>query len=374
MDILPRKQITSRNSRPPRAIAPLAAQPRPARAGLSSKPRRSLRRRLLAYGLVFTNCLFIAAVGYMVLVYSDGTSTSYGVGQGGAQAKLANPLDSLSAADIAANVASMTGLPETLAVTNQAETIDLYLNEPPLEKEYVNKSQILSAQIKTKADIKEHVVADGEKLADLATKYGVTSDSIRWSNNLTGDSLRSGVTLLVPPVNGFIYTVGVGDTADKLAQTYSANAQEIVAFNDAEIKGFSPGEKIMIPGGVKQETRRAILSFKANYGYNGYWYGYCTWYVATKISVPNNWRNARDWDNFARLTPGWVVSSVPVPGAIAQTNAGPEGHVAVVEAVSEDGNMIKYSDMNGIAGWGRAGYSDWVPTHSRFQNFIYRAL
>jgi hypothetical protein len=47
------------------------------------------------------------------------------------------------------------------------------------------------------------------------------------------------------------------------------------------------------------------------------------------------------------------------------------GHVAVVEAVSEDGTMMKYSDMNGIAGWGRVGYSDWVPI-SFYQHYIYR--
>jgi surface antigen len=67
------------------------------------------------------------------------------------------------------------------------------------------------------------------------------------------------------------------------------------------------------------------------------------------------------------------VSTTPVVGAIAQSNSGPEGHVAIVEAVSDDGAMIKYSDMNGLAGWGREGRTaDWVPARSRFQNFIYR--
>jgi surface antigen len=47
------------------------------------------------------------------------------------------------------------------------------------------------------------------------------------------------------------------------------------------------------------------------------------------------------------------------------------GHVAVVEAVSPDGTMIKYSDMNGLSGFGRVGYSDWVPA-TTYQNYIYR--
>jgi surface antigen len=92
--------------------------------------------------------------------------------------------------------------------------------------------------------------------------------------------------------------------------------------------------------------------------------------VANRIGVPGNWGNANTWDNYASLS-GWIVSSTPVPGAIAQTDRGFEGHVAYVEAVSEDGTMIKYSDMNGVAGWGRVGYSDWVPI-SRYPHYIYR--
>ena len=107
----------------------------------------------------------------------------------------------------------------------------------------------------------------------------------------------------------------------------------------------------------------------AVYGYNGYDFGYCTWYVANRISVPANWGNANSWDNYAPSS-GWTVSSVPSAGAIGQSNRGSEGHVAVIEAVSDDRTMIKYSDMNGLAGWGRVGYSDWVST-SKFPHYIY---
>ena len=49
------------------------------------------------------------------------------------------------------------------------------------------------------------------------------------------------------------------------------------------------------------------------------------------------------------------------------------GHVGIVTAVSEDGSMIKYKDMNGLAGFGRYGETpDFIPAHARFQKFIYR--
>jgi surface antigen len=108
------------------------------------------------------------------------------------------------------------------------------------------------------------------------------------------------------------------------------------------------------------------------YGYNGYDYGYCTWYVATQIAVPSNWGNASSWSYYASLS-GWHVSSTPTVGAIAQTPyaAGGLGHVAVVNAVSADGTQIQYRDMNGIAGWGRVGYSGWVSA-SRYPHYITR--
>jgi surface antigen len=111
-------------------------------------------------------------------------------------------------------------------------------------------------------------------------------------------------------------------------------------------------------------------SFVATYGYNGYDRGWCTWYVASRINVPTNWGNANTWDDRAPLS-GWTVSTTPRVGAIAQTDAGWAGHVAIIEAVSPDGTMIKYSDMNGLAGFNRVGYSDWVPAHGKYEAYIY---
>jgi surface antigen len=120
-------------------------------------------------------------------------------------------------------------------------------------------------------------------------------------------------------------------------------------------------------------TSFRVASFSPNYsGFNGYDYGYCTYYVASVIAVPSNWGNANTWDNYARVTPGWAVSLTPIKGAIAQTDRGGLGHVAIVTDATADGMMIKYSDMNGLAGWGRTGTTpDWVSA-SRFEHYIVR--
>ncbi|KAJ1825419.1 hypothetical protein LPJ70_008023, partial [Coemansia sp. RSA 2708] len=56
-----------------------------------------------------------------------------------------------------------------------------------------------------------------------------------------------------------------------------------------------------------------------------------------------NWGNANTWDNAARST-GVPVNSKPVPGCVAQTNAGSYGHVAWVAKVS--GNSVTIEEYN----------------------------
>lgn len=102
----------------------------------------------------------------------------------------------------------------------------------------------------------------------------------------------------------------------------------------------------------------AVQSFVyARHAGNTYAYGNCTFYVANRRIIPGNWGNARNWLWNAQRA-GYATGSAPRVGAIAWTGAGYLGHVAMVEAV--DGNQVKISEMNGIAGYNRVGYR-WVP-------------
>ena len=345
--------------------------------------RKAIRRRIVRTSLLMGNGLILIGVLIFMLQNQHGHTTSAAaISSQQATAAVANPLDQLSSADIAATAARMVAVPETNAINNQAVSQAFELTVAPTNDSVVAKPQVVSTALKSKADIQTYAAVAGDTLSSVATKFGVTSDSIRWSNDLASDTLTAGQKLVVPPVNGIVYSVVAGDTPDSIAQKFKANKDKIVAFNDGEINGFTAGEQIVVPDGTKAAAVSAKQIVSSNvtgyawggngaiYGSNGYDYGYCTWYVATRISVPANWGNANTWDNLAPLS-GWTVSSTPVVGAVAQTDAGYEGHVAYVEAVSDDGTMMKYSDMNGLAGFGRVGYSDWVSI-SKFPHYIYR--
>lgn len=342
---------------------------------------KTVRRRLVRYSLLTVNVLMLAAVAVFVLHQRSGAtnvSSALSAANDSKSTALADPLDQLSSADIAANVARATALPEATAVTNQAETVSAQLAITQTSNTVVAKPQVIATAFKSNKDILTYVAESGDTVSSIASKFNVTSDSIRWSNNLIASTVNPGQKLYIPPVNGVVYTVKGGDTPDSLASKYNANKEQIIEYNDAELSGLAPGERIIIPNGQVTTTVYTAASTSSAfawgtgpvYGYNGYDFGWCTWYVASQISVPSNWGNASSWAYYAAMS-GWSVSSRPTVGAIAQTPyaAGGEGHVAIVDAVSPDGSQIKFRDMNGIAGWGRVGYSGWELA-ATFPNYI----
>lgn len=79
---------------------------------------------------------------------------------------------------------------------------------------------------------------------------------------------------------------------------------------------------------------------------NNYTPGQCTWYVASRRSVPLSMGNATNWE-YGLLNAGWHITA-PVPGAIGVSHAGYAGHVVIVESVS--GGVVTISEMNGAGG------------------------
>ncbi len=330
------------------------------------------KRRFNRWMLVAGNLFLLLAIGVYVISNRSASQTIHSNNLHSAVAtasSVPNPLDQLSSAQIALNVAQMTRLPELTPIRNQADSDALLLSLVPSDTTVLAKPQVVATAQKSKRDIIHYVSQPGDTIGTLADRFHVSADSIRWSNNLSGNNLTAGLKLSIPPVNGIVYTVKTGDTPSSLARKFNADEGQVIVYNDAEISGLQPGDQIIIPNGRIQPVITYASFFAATYGGNGYDYGYCTYYVASRVSVPTNWGNANTWALYAALS-GWTVSRAPVAGAIAQTSRGWLGHVAIVDTVNADSTMIKYSDMNGLAGWGRVGHSDWAPA-STFEHYIY---
>lgn len=329
---------------------------------------------MVRYGIIGLNVLILLSVAGVVTFNTHGSgnyATANAFQTGGNQQKaLTNPLDTVSSAEIAVNVARASAMPESTPIANTADSMNMELAMTPASTSIVAKPQIVSTALKSKKDIRTYVTASGDTVSSIAQKFDVTSDSIRWSNNITGDAIKAGVTLYIPPENGIVYTVKAGDTADTLAAKFKASKDEIVAANDAELTGLKVGDHILIPNGTQPAPVVARITTAASYawgyspvyGANGYDYGYCTWYVANRRAelgrpVPQNLGDAYTWTSRAAAA-GIPTGSVPQNGAVAVKHSYAPGHVAVVEQVNPDGSFW-ISEMNSS---GQRSMADPTPT------------
>jgi surface antigen/LysM repeat protein len=230
----------------------------------------------------------------------------------------------------------------------------------------------------------------GDTLRGLAATYGLSVNTLIWSNPNSVDRLSPGQTILIPPVDGVLVMVAPGDSVHSLALKYSAEEDAIIEFNLLRHpESLIPGQYLMIPYGVGPQppappkaNPRTIAAGHRNWAiypiYSGgvgslYPFGQCTWYVNTRRPAP--WGgNAWQWYGRARAW-GRPVGATPRVGAIMVTWENPYwGHVAYVEQVYGDGSWL-VSEMNyyGTAGggWGRVSYRHVIPGTIPLIGFIY---
>ncbi len=352
--------------------------------------------------LLIGNAVLLVAVGIFVFANRTAsqtvrTSTINSATQLASSSQ--TPLDQLSSAEIAAQVALVTRLSEATAVRNQADSENAQLAIVPSDASIVAKPQVVATSQKSKRDIARYKVQPGETLSSIAAKYGLKPESVRWSNGLSGDKVDVNKELLIPPADGIVYQVKSGDTIDAVSSRFQAQKNLFVTVNDAESGSLVVGEHVWVPNGVLPAVATSAPRFSAatydayafgfspSYGSNGYDYGYCTWYAAKKRAaigrpIPSNLGNAITWKTLAARA-GFGVGTTPAAGAVIWTPASyGYGHVGYVERINEDGS-VWVSDMNsrgfaamdtssgGAGGWGRISFKLLSPAQASGYWYIY---
>jgi murein DD-endopeptidase MepM/ murein hydrolase activator NlpD len=99
--------------------------------------------------------------------------------------------------------------------------------------------------------ISTYVVKQGDTLSTIAKMFGVSVNTVLWSNNLTvKDAIKPGQSLVILPVSGISHTVKKGDTLSTIASSYKADLAEIRNFNGlSEESIISIGDVIIVPDG-----------------------------------------------------------------------------------------------------------------------------
>lgn len=337
-----------------------------AKIARASEKHFNIARSLMARPVVQRFGLhgLVAAVIAVIVITGSSTSSSQTSLMTGT-ADLGAVMDEAAVANVVASVAEKANLSVANDASEAATALNSQVAIPTANADFIAKKQVVATSNAGQHAITSYTVADGDTLSAIASKFNITTSTLKWSNNLTdADSIKPGQTLTILPISGLLYTVQAGDTAESLASKYQSNAAQIISFNDAELKGLTPGQQIIIPDGVKAEAPAPRVNANVAYssrgggrllpryslGGNSYAYGYCTYYVAGRRYVPSNWGNANSWLYNARAA-GYSTGSAPAVGAIAWEGTGYYGHVSYVESVS--GGMVTVSEMNYGGGWNR---------------------
>lgn len=120
---------------------------------------------------------------------------------------------------------------------------------------------ITEESVKPRDKIITHKVGKGETLSQIAEKYGISTDTIRWANDLKSvNDLSVGQELKILPVSGVSHAVQKGETIYTIAKKYSANPQAIVDFPfnefvDPSTFSLAMGTVIIVPDGVKPQEK-----------------------------------------------------------------------------------------------------------------------
>ena len=229
-------------------------------------------------------------------------------------------------------------------------------------------------------------VKEGDTVSTIAQTNNITVNTILWANSLDDvDSIMPGDKIFILPVSGLAYTVKNGDNIDSIAKEFKADRDKIIAFNSLHLDGeLKVGETITIPDGQKElpkpkpttiigvvprtyetfESAGKVLSGNGS-GSHSFPYGYCTWYVAQKRTIP--WGgNAGTWLYHAKAS-GYATSKTPTVGSIMVSSESWWGHVALVTGVSADSFTV--SEMN-YKGWAKKSTRTISKSNRAIKGFI----
>ena len=105
---------------------------------------------------------------------------------------------------------------------------------------------------KRRDKIIDYTVQPGDVASTIATRFGITTNTVLWENNLTiYSTLKIGRILKILPVTGITHKVVKGDTLKSIAAKFKGNADKILEFNKLEnANEIQIGQTLIIPDGV----------------------------------------------------------------------------------------------------------------------------
>ncbi len=124
----------------------------------------------------------------------------------------------------------------------------------PIGEDEVNKAKAENGEISV------YVVREGDALSQIASMYGVTTNTILWANSLTkATDIHEGQSLVILPIVGVRHTVLKDQTLGSIVKKYEANLQEVLDYNNlVSSEDIAAGDELIIPGGELHTAKPVV--------------------------------------------------------------------------------------------------------------------
>jgi murein DD-endopeptidase MepM/ murein hydrolase activator NlpD len=174
---------------------------------------------------------------------------------------------------------------------------NLQISSPSSQESIVVSSDVFQTikSSKPRDKIIDYTVEKGDSLSTIAEKFGISTETIRWTNDLPNDNITVGDSLKILPVTGIAYKVAKGDSVYTIAKKLDTDAQKIVdfPFNDfanAETFTLVEGQILIVPDGIKPAEqpayKRQVYIASGPVSFSGLGF---TWPVHGIISQFSSW-------------------------------------------------------------------------------------
>jgi len=139
-----------------------------------------------------------------------------------------------------------------------------------------------------------YIVQEGDTLSEIAMQFDISVNTIKWENNITGNSISIGKKLNILPVTGVKHIIKKGDTIEKIALKYDAEVDDIKVFNGVDSSDqLKFGDVLYVPNGViKAVVQKPSTAKKGTSSSDGssssvtVSSGYYTWPASGRVTSP----------------------------------------------------------------------------------------
>jgi len=139
--------------------------------------------------------------------------------------------------------------------TNELENIVIVQNDSFIYGDGVFVPDVKFEKSPLSDQISVYIVEKGDTLSEIAESFDVSMNTLRWENNISGQTISIGQKLNILPMTGVKHIVKSGDTISKIADKYEAETEDIFIFNGIS-KGdiLKQGDIVFVPNGIIKPT------------------------------------------------------------------------------------------------------------------------